>query len=176
MRQLQRFPRLESLARKGADCPPRTTAFQCRTYKGVSGPNWMIVGEAASMADPITSNGVTAALRHAAEASALIAESRERSELPRTARRSYERRVLYMGRFFNSGIEKLVYDWQARDRLGVQRAATAYVGAAWTLNGIYSRLQPLGALSTWAFGALLGALRAAAWICYRLCAVASFDK
>jgi hypothetical protein len=50
------------------------------------------------MADPITSNGVTAALRHAEEAAALIAESTGRSELPSRARASYNRRVLQDGR------------------------------------------------------------------------------
>jgi len=75
--QLARFPRLACLLHKGDGNPPCVTSFSCRTYKGLTGPNWMIAGEAASMVDPITSNGVTAALRHAEEASALIAESRK---------------------------------------------------------------------------------------------------
>ena len=45
------------------------TSFRSRAYAGVAGTNWLIAGEAASMVDPITANGVTAALRHAAEAS-----------------------------------------------------------------------------------------------------------
>jgi flavin-dependent dehydrogenase len=167
--QLARFPRLASLWQDGAGSVPCVTSFSCRTYRGVSGPNWMIVGEAASMVDPITSNGVTAALRHAEEASALIAECRGRSELPPGARASYNRRVLQMGTFFNGGIERLVYDWPARDRLGLTRAATVYTSAAWIMNGVYSRLRPRGLLSTTAFCALLNVLRASAWICYRLC-------
>jgi flavin-dependent dehydrogenase len=171
-RQLARFPRLASL-QNGADAAPRVTSFHCRTYRGVTGPNWIIVGEAASMVDPITSNGVTAALRHAEEAAALIAESRGRSELPSKARAAYDRRVLQMGRFLNSGIERLVYDWPARDRLGVERAAKVYTAAAWTMNGIYSRLRPRGFLSIAAFFALLDMLRACAWMCYRLCRLVS---
>ena len=167
--QLARFPRLASLLQKGAGTVPCVTSFSCRTYKGVTGPNWMIVGEAASMADPITSNGVTAALRHAEEAAALIAGSTGRCELPSRARASYNRRVLGMGGFFNGGIERLVYDWPVRDRLGVGTAATVYTTAAWSMNGIYSRLRPRGVLSTAVFGALLGVLRASGWICYRLC-------
>jgi flavin-dependent dehydrogenase len=167
--QLARFPRLASLLQKGAGNPPCVTSFSCRTYKGLTGPNWMIVGEAASMVDPITSNGVTAALRHAEEASALIAACRGRSELPSRARASYNRRVLQMGGFFNGGIEWLVYDWPVRDRLGAGRAATVYTTAAWTMNGLYSRLRPRGVLSTATFGALLGVLRASAWTWYRLC-------
>jgi flavin-dependent dehydrogenase len=170
--QLARFPRLASILQtpqNAADGLPRVTSFSCRTYRGIAGPNWIIVGEAASMVDPITSNGVTAALRHAEEASALLAEFRGRSELPRGARASYDRRVLRMGKFFNGGIERFVYDWPVRDRLGLTRAATVYTFAAWTMNGLYSRLRPRGVLSTAAFGALLDVLRASAWICYRLC-------
>jgi menaquinone-9 beta-reductase len=163
-RQLARFPRLASLWQGDTGSVPCVTSFSCRTYRGVSGPNWMIVGEAASMVDPITSNGVTAALRHAEEAVALIAEFRDRSELPPMARASYNRRVLQMGRFFNSGIERLVYDWPARDRMGPMRAATVYTTAAWTMNALYSRLRPRGALSTGAFCALLSILRASAWL------------
>jgi flavin-dependent dehydrogenase len=167
--QLARFPGLASLLQDGARIVPRVTSFGCRAYREVTGPNWVIVGEAASMVDPITSNGVTAALRHAEEASALIAASGGRSELPSRARASYNKRVLQMGGFFNGGIERLVYDWPVRDRLGVTRAATIYTTAAWTINGLYSRLGPRGVLSTAAFGALLGVLRAGAWFCYRWC-------
>jgi flavin-dependent dehydrogenase len=172
-RQLARFPRLASSLQNGLDGVPRVTSFSCRTYRGVAGPNWTIVGEAASMVDPITSNGVTAALRHAEEAAALIVEFRGRPELPSAARASYDRRVLQMGRFFNGGIERLVYDWPARDRLGVRRAATVYTATAWSMNGVYSRLRPRGVLSTAAFGVLLDVLRASVWICYRLCRLLS---
>jgi flavin-dependent dehydrogenase len=167
--QLARFPRLASLSQKDAGTVPRVTSFSCRTYRGITGPNWIIVGEAASMVDPITSNGVTSALRHAQEASALIARSRGKSELPYIARKSYSMRVLQLGRFFNGGIERLVYDWPVRDRLGIERAATIYTDAAWSVNGLYSRLRPRGVLSTAAFGALLNILRAGAWILCRLC-------
>jgi flavin-dependent dehydrogenase len=166
---LKRFPRLESLLQMGADDIPCVTSFKCRTYKGVSGPNWMIVGEAASLVDPITSNGVTAALRHAAEASALIVECGGRSELPFVAGELYSRRVLQMSRFFNSGIEQLVYDWPVRDRIGIESAATVYTAAAWIMNAVYARLRPRGMLSTLVFGVVLGLLRASARMTHRWC-------
>jgi flavin-dependent dehydrogenase len=166
--QLARFPRLANLIEKDAGAVPNVTSFSCRTYRGVTGPNWIIAGEAASMVDPITSNGVTSALRHAEEAAAMIAASRGKSELPLMARKSYSARVLQMGSFFNSGIETLVYDSPVRDRVGIKRAATIYTAAAWSMNGLYSRFQPRGILSTTAFGALLGVLRASLWIFSRL--------
>ena len=70
--QLKRFPDLQGLVHDPAKAPPRTTSFRCRVFAGTAGPNWLVIGEAAAMVDPMTSNGVTAALRHAAEASSLI--------------------------------------------------------------------------------------------------------
>jgi flavin-dependent dehydrogenase len=167
--QLGRFPRLASLAREDAGSVPRVTSFSCRTYRGVTGPNWIIAGEAGSMVDPITSNGVTSALRQAQEASALIAASRGKPELPYVARKLYSMRVLQLGSFFNGGIERFVYDWPVRDRLGIQRAATIYTNAAWSMNGLYSRLRPRGVVKTLAFGVMLNVLRAGAWVICRLC-------
>jgi flavin-dependent dehydrogenase len=172
-RALENFPRLASLLQNAGGMVPRVTSFSCRTYRGVAGPNWLIAGEAASLVDPITSNGVTSALRHAQEAAALIAASRGKREFPASARGAYSARVLQMGRFFNGGIESLVYDWPVRNRLGVKRAAKIYTVAAWSMNGLYSRLRPRGVVSTNAFGALLNILRARAWIYYRLCRLLS---
>ncbi|MEO8657906.1 MAG: tryptophan 7-halogenase [Bryobacteraceae bacterium] len=161
--QLARFPHFERLLDRGPHKVPSVTAFRCRSYSGVAGPNWLIAGEAASLADPITSNGVTAALRHASEAAHLITKFRGRHSLPRGARSAYSRRVLKMGRFFNSGIEGLVYDWPSRDRTGIMRAGRVYTAAAWSCNALYSRLKPTGVVASFAFGALLDALRASAW-------------
>ena len=93
------------------------TSFRCRVHMGVAGSNWLIAGEAASMVDPITSNGVTAALRQAAEASSLILKFRTRGRLPWAARVSYSSRVLQLAKFFNSGIEKIVYEPWVRNRM-----------------------------------------------------------
>ena len=68
--QLMKFPRFEQLLQAAPLEAPNVTSFRCRAYTRVAGTNWLIAGEAASMVDPITANGVTAALRHAKEASA----------------------------------------------------------------------------------------------------------
>lgn len=70
--ELAKFPHFVPLLQSGLGGEMNVTSFRCRVYLNVSGPNWLICGEAASMVDPITSNGVTAALRHSAEASSLI--------------------------------------------------------------------------------------------------------
>ncbi len=165
-KQLEKFPRFEPLL-AGPWTPVRVTSFACRSYEGISGPNWIIAGEAASMVDPITSNGVSAALRHAWEASALIVRARDRAVLPLLGRALYSWRAQQMSRFFNSGIEYMVYEPPVRDRLGLPRAARIYTAAAWTMNTVYSRLRPRGAVATLALGTLLSLLRMCAWLVRR---------
>jgi hypothetical protein len=135
----------------------------------VAGPNWLIAGEAASMVDPITANGVTAALRHAAEASSLIVKYRKRGKLPLRKRFSYGRRILQMAKFFNSGIEQIVYEPPIRNRIGMGHAGTVYTSPAWSMNAVYARLKPTGIFSTFLIGSVLGFFRAGAWVFYQLC-------
>ncbi len=164
-RRLSQFPHFEPLLRAGWLCPPRTIAFACRTYRGVAGPNWMIAGEAASLVDPITSNGVTSALRHAREAAEIIVASRDCTVLIPGAAKRYARRVEQLSTFFNCGIERLVYDWPVRRRLGLERAARIYTIGAWVMNAIYSRVQPSGRASTTMFGCALGVMKGCAAFC-----------
>jgi flavin-dependent dehydrogenase len=149
---------------------PRTTSFSCRAYGKTNGPNWLVIGESAAMVDPMTSNGVTAALRHAEEGSKIILRSRNRKRLPWLARTLYSRRVLYMANFFNSGIEKVIYDWPIRNRIGPLRAGDVYTIPAWSINNIYSRIRPNGIVSTFLLGTLLTALRFAMNLLYFCCA------
>jgi flavin-dependent dehydrogenase len=167
--RLARIPRFEGLLQAPGAVSPQVTSFQCRVHGGLTGPNWIVVGESASMVDPMTSNGVTAALRHAAEASALIIRSGKRRQLPRLARRMYSKRIVDLGRFFNCGIEKTIYDPAIRNRVGVLNAGRAYTIAAWSLNAAYSRLRPGGAVSTVIFGFVLNLFRAASVVYRALC-------
>ena len=166
---LLNFTRFEGILRDTEIPTPQVTAFTCRVVRGVCGPNWIIVGEAASVPDPITGNGVTAALRHAAEVSTLIQRFKNKSKISLWARAVYSLRVFQMGRFFNSLIEKLAYDWPIRDRLGLLAAGEAYTIPAWSLNHIYSRLRPDGMFSTALFCLFLMTLRGVVWTFYHLC-------
>jgi pimeloyl-ACP methyl ester carboxylesterase len=154
--QLRMFPRFEPLLRMGALSACNMTSFRSRVHVGIAGPNWLIVGEAASVVDPITSNGVTAALRHAAEASALILRHHKRRRLPLRARISYSSRVFHVARFFNGGIETVVYQPPVRNQIGSRHSGTIYISPAWGLNLLYSRLRPNGIFSTFLFASLLG--------------------
>ena len=102
--QLARFPELQGLVDGAVETSPRTTSFRCRVFDKIVGPNWLVVGEAAAMVDPMTSSGVTAALRHAEEASKLIVRYRDgrRLSLPIAM---YSRRLVSLAIFFNEDRE-----------------------------------------------------------------------
>ena len=120
-----KFSRFEPLLQQGSLGAVNVTSFRCRVYLESAGPNWLIAGEAASLVDPMTSNGVTAALRHAAEAAALVLKFRTRGELPLRARKAYSSRIVQTAKFFNEGIEKVIYEpvdgHERRHELGADR-------------------------------------------------------
>lgn len=167
--QLVKFPRFEQMLQAAPLETPNVTSFRCRAYTSVAGANWLITGEAASMVDPITANGVTASLRHAKEASGLILKYRKRGALPLLAQKCYSSRVLQMAKFFNSGIEKIVYEPPVRDRIGMGRSGTAYTSPAWSMNVLYARLRPKGIFSTFFLASILALFRASAWLFYQFC-------
>jgi menaquinone-9 beta-reductase len=167
--QLEKFPRFTSLLAEKPIGEVHVRSFRARTHLGTAGPNWLIAGEAAAMVDPITSNGVTAALRHAAEGCALIVKYREQGCLPLRARICYSARVVSMAKFFNGGIEKLVYEPAVRNRIGLRHAGTVYISPAWGMNLVYARTKPKGIFSTALFGLSLLFFRAATWVVYRIC-------
>jgi menaquinone-9 beta-reductase len=167
--KLMKFPRFESLLEMATLDDLNVTSFRSRVHLGVAGPNWLITGEAACMMDPITANGVTAALRHAEESSDLILKYRKRNKLSFRARISYGSRVAQLAGFFNSGVENLVYQPQVRNRLGMGGAAGTYISPAWGMNVLYARCKPNGLFSTMLLGFLMEFCRACQWILYRCC-------
>jgi flavin-dependent dehydrogenase len=167
--KLGRFPRFASLLEAVPGISPSVTSFVCRMHGRVAGPNWLIVGEAAAMLDPMTANGVTAALRHASEASRLIIESRRRGRLPRLPAAMYSRRVLGLAKFFNGGIERVIYESPIRNRIGVLQTGNVYTVPAWSLNSIYSRFRPHGTFKTLLFGCLLDLFRLGEYLLYWFC-------
>jgi flavin-dependent dehydrogenase len=166
LRQLAKISRFQSLVQRGLPEQPTVTSFQSRPFLGVCGKNWIIIGEAASQSDPITGNGVTAALRHANEASELILRYERGKTIPLLARLAYNMRVVAMGRFFNSLIEKIYYEPSLRARLGLFGAGRAYTIPAWLANLAYSRMRPRRLAGTVAFCFVLAGLRLLGWASY----------
>jgi flavin-dependent dehydrogenase len=169
LEQLKKHPHFEPMLTTGPIGPLNVTSYRCRAHQGVAGPNWFITGEAASMVDPITANGVTAALRHAAEAASLILKFRKRGEVPALSRALYGSRILQLAKFFNSGIERIVYEPSVRNHIGVRQAGTVYTSPAWTMNLVYNRLRPRGMISTFLFNSVIGLFRCSAWFFYQFC-------
>lgn len=166
--RLLRFPRFQPLLEEKS-VELNVTSFRCRAYRRCAGTNWLLAGEAASMVDPITANGVTAALRHAAEAAALILKFRNRRELPRLAQICYTSRILQLAKFFNGGIEKIVYQPAVRNRIGLANSGNVYTAPAWSMNAVYARLKPQGVLSTLLLNSVLASFRLGAWTLYQFC-------
>jgi flavin-dependent dehydrogenase len=169
IRQCNRFARLREMIERAGKPEVATTTFLCRTYERVCGANWIIIGEAASQSDPITGNGVTAALRHADEATALICKYCDLGTIPAFARVVYNLRVSAVGRYFNSLIEKTFYQPMLRDRLGLFGTARVYTVPAWLMNLIYTRMHPRGSLlRTLAITSMMNLIRMIAWIAFRV--------
>ena len=102
----------------------------------------MLVGEAAAFVDPLTSLGVTAALRSAHEASELIIESGERGTHNAQALRRYDHRVRTIAHLYNRAVNDMLYAPAIRERLGIRDAAKGYVVLGFGVNALYSRLRP----------------------------------
>jgi hypothetical protein len=121
------------------------------------------------MVDPMTSNGVTAALRHASEASALIIRNRDSSRLPQLAAVAYAWRVRDVAAFFNTLIETVMYQVDVRGRIGALAAGDVYTIPAWLMNLVYSRTRPTGVLGSACLCMLMRSLRWGAhmlsWFC-----------
>jgi flavin-dependent dehydrogenase len=167
--RLTKFSRFESLLETATLDELNVTSFGSRVHRGVAGPNWLIAGEAACMMDPITANGVTAALRHAEESCGLILKYRKRGKLSLRARISYSSRIAQLAGFFNSGVENLVYQPQVRNRLGMGGSAGSYISPAWGMNVLYARLKPKRLFSTMLLGFLIECSRACQWILFQCC-------
>src|SRR5579863_706081 len=146
------YPRFSRLLEEQGDRAVHAVSYQSYVYKNMSGPNWLIMGEAASLPDPLTSNGVTAALRHAWEGSRFILQSQQQGHLTRHQRWLYNTNIQRMGHVFNHSIETSIYENSIRWGLGVMPAQKIYTAFSYTVNALYSRFQPQGWISMLCFG------------------------
>lgn len=158
--RLAPFPRFAPLLADQPRLEVRSTAYRCFVLERVCGPNWLIAGEAASLPDALTGNGVTAAFRHAAEGAGLIRQAEGQGNLSRRQRRVYTANVTRMGHMFNHSMETAVYRPAIRRGLGLTASQFIYVTCAFTLNALYTRFRPGPWRSRLAFGFLMRA----AWL------------
>ena len=151
---LMPFPRFaEALASK-PDFEVQATSFQPYVTSRVCGANWLMVGEAASMPDPLTGNGVTSGMRHARYAAAAITRAGSGLEIAAADQRWYSRHVHRLGHAFNSHIERVIYQPQVRCGLGIYTATLVYTFFAFFMNALYTRFDPTGPVAMAIFDGL----------------------
>jgi flavin-dependent dehydrogenase len=138
-RALDRFPRLDARQLTG---PIHTRTYQPYVSQRVAGANWVMVGEAAALVDPISSIGVTAALRHGSEAAAIIANSGRVPESTDRLLADYDRRIRSVAVLYNEAVDGLLYRPQLRQRFGMKEAGRSYVIVGYLTNALYTRLDP----------------------------------
>ena len=148
------------------DFQVQATSFQPFVTSRLCGPNWIMVGEAASMPDPLTGNGVTSGMRHARWAAAAIVRAGTGPELAADDRRWFSRHVHRLGHSFNSHIERVIYQPSVRRGLGMYTATIVYTSFAFFMNALYTRFDPTGPVAMTIFDGLFAAARVwvAAWI------------
>lgn len=135
---------------------PDVRSYQPGVMSATTGRNWLLTGEAACMADPLTSSGVTLALRHGLEAADIIIRDRTQPSM-RGSLAAYHRRVEGVASTYNYAIEKLIYEPSVRQVLGSKTASTAYATVGFGVSSVYTRLKPTTQIRTRILCWLLGA-------------------
>lgn len=162
LEELRRHPRFAALLETCPQLRVESTSFQPFVTSRVCGANWLMAGEAASMPDPLTGNGVTSGIRHARHAGEAIRAARAREALSPRQRRTYERHVARLGHSFNAHIERAIYRPQIRWGFGLKTATYVYTFFAFFMNALHARVDPRGRVAMAAFAMLFAAARG--WI------------
>ena len=164
--ELRRHPRFDGLLGSQAAQRVESTSFQPYVTSTVCGVNWLMVGEAASMPDPLTGNGVTSGIRHARHACEAIRAAGARDAFSNRQRRAYGRHVLRLGHSFNAHIEHAIYQPQIRWGFGLKTATYVYTFFAFFMNALHARFDPRGRAGMAMFALLFAMARAwiAGWV------------
>ena len=161
---LAQYPRFSTLLAAQPGFDVQATSFQPYVTTRVCGPNWLIVGEAAAMPDPLTGNGVTSGMRHARLAAAALARAGSEPEIRAADRRTFTRHVHRLGHAFNAHIERVIYNNPIRRGLGMYAATLIYTTFAFFMNAFYTRFDPDGPVAMAVFDGLFVVARA--WVAF----------
>lgn len=140
----------------------RTRTYRPYVSDRVAGANWMMIGEAAAFVDPLTSIGITSAIRQGSEAAQLIIQDSRGSEHTNRHLAAYDRRVRAMAGLYNRAVEELLYRPQLRQRFGMRWASRAYVPLGYLTTSTYTRLDPATPRGNAGFAVVLAFFRA--WV------------
>jgi flavin-dependent dehydrogenase len=156
---LQRIPRLRRMVDDHAGVELNATSYRPYRHRRVIGPNWLLVGDASAMVDPLTSNGVTSALRHADQATRTVSDAFERGRLRRRDRWAYEHTVPATVVTLEGAMESFLYEPELRRRLGLRWAVNLYAATGVITNSLYAKLRPTNVTRAAACAAMLAASR-----------------
>ena len=101
-----------------------------------------MISEAASFVDPLTSTGVSTAMRHGIEAAEIV-QLTSPATVAR-ARRRFDRRVRFVSNLYNDAIEALLYSPDLRNSVGIRSATRAYVIVGFGMTALYTRMGGIG--------------------------------
>ena len=159
--ELSRHERFHNLLASTPVLGIERTSFQPYVTQQVCGENWLMIGEAASMPDPLTGNGVTSGIRQARHATDAILTAGPEG-ISAHGRRRYTQHVVRLGHSFNAHIEQAIYRHSIRWGLGLQAATYIYTFFAFFMNALHARFDPRGGIGMRVFGLLF--LGARGWI------------
>lgn len=154
------IPALRRLAAKVPEVELSATTYTPYRHLRSVGPNWLLVGDASAMVDPLTSNGVTAALRHAEQAGRTISTALSQSRLRRHQTWAFDATVPATVGTIDNAIESFLYRPDVRQRIGLQAAVTLYAGTGVITNSLYAKLNPITLPRSVACAAMLATSRA----------------
>jgi len=154
-RQLATIPRLQRVVDRHPDVELLATTYTPYRYRRPVGPNWLLVGDASAMVDPLTSNGVTSALRHAEQAARTVSQALDDDGLKRRHAWAYRNTAPATVEAIERAIESFLYEPRVRQRLGLRWAVTLYAGTGVITNSLYAKLDPTSGLRSVACAAML---------------------
>jgi flavin-dependent dehydrogenase len=141
VRKMNALERFRSVRASTFKTPVRTCAFSNSVVERSFGANWLAIGEAAAMVDPLTSSGASAAIRHARMAATILDDALSNVRPDQHMLENYSRCVQLLGSSFNRNIEKTIYDPTLRKNMSMFWAALSYTAFGYFFNALYERFD-----------------------------------
>lgn len=158
----------EHLGGATAAGPLRSRAYAPYTHTRTVGPNWILIGDAAALLDPITSSGVATGLHSAFTAHRLIdraLQHRPEQGGPADRRllvaheRAHHHLTVRTTTVVNQLVDRVVHRRGLRALIGTRLAIFVYAITNVLINAWYNRFRPSDRRRIVVHGLLLGAAR-----------------
>lgn len=157
--ELLKFQRFRETLPKDPDLTLFRCSYQTYVHEYACGPNWFMIGEAAAMPDPLSANGVTAALRHGKEVAASIEAAQNTGEVPAQQRGFFNTNVKRMGLLGSYHFEETIYLQHIRRGLNPYFAALFLTLPNFGVNALYSKYTPRSTKAIYFYGWVFLAVR-----------------